>query len=134
MKQEPAVWRPVSRPVAGKAAPSFKGARWQLQRWGCGGGVSPRSSLLSPPSHRHMLSTGCLQVTAPPAFLTGEMGACLLPPLVIFHHMLPPPPFQLSSNPGSPWRSLLLRAVRGRQGASVSQVTLREEPHTFYKH
>ena len=111
--------------------------RWRAGS--CGTGVVVVESHLAPayshpPSHRHVPSTECLQLTAPPVFLTGEMGACRLPPLVTFHHMFPPPPFQLSSDPGSPWRSLLLQAVRGRQGASVSQVTLREEPHTFYKH
>lgn len=134
MKRDPVVWRLVSKPAAGRLAPSFKVACWQLQHWGCGSQVPPRSSLPAPPVHRHILSTECLQLTAPPAFLIGDMGVCLLPPLVTFHHKLPPPPFQLSSDPGSPWRSLFMQAVGGRQGASVSQVTLREEPHTVYKH
>ena len=94
MKRDPVVWRLVSKPAAGRLAPSFKVASWQLQHWGCGSRVSPRSSLPAPPIHRHILSTECLQLTAPPAFLIGDMGVCLLPPLVTFHHKLPPPPFQ----------------------------------------
>lgn len=53
------------------------------------------------------------------------------PPLVIFHRMLPPPLFQLSSHPGFPWRRLLLQAVRRRKGPQYPKSPLGKS-HTLY--